>query len=186
MQSTQSLPSILRSIRKGAQMHIKSAAGYALLEVLIAIVILAVAMISFVRLQAATMHAARQAIVLELVQQLAVELADWIRASRPATTLLAVFNEHGTPAVASCYQQSCTPQQLARFDWGEWRQRVLHVAPAARISVCRSDHAPLSDWGCAADDALNAPLIIRVGWPLPKQPVNFLPALAITVGSVSP
>ncbi len=97
-------------------MHIKSAAGYALLEVLIAIVILAVAMISFARLQAATIHAARHAIALELVQQLAVELAEWIRASRPATTLLAVINEQGAPAVVSCYKQSCTPQQLERFE----------------------------------------------------------------------
>lgn len=165
-------------------MHIKSAAGYALLEVLIAIVILAVAMISFARLQAATIHAARQAIVLELVQQLAVELAEWIRASRPATTLLAIINEQGTPAVVSCYKQSCTPQQLARFDWREWRQRVHLIAPAARISVCRSDHVPLSDWDCAASGALNAPLIIRIGWPLPEQTDNFLPALAITVGPV--
>jgi len=167
-------------------MHIKSAAGYALLEVLIAIVILAVAMISFARLQAATIHAARQAIVLEFVQQLAVELAEWIRASRPATTLLAAINEQGTSAVVSCYKQSCTPQQLARFDWREWRQRVLHIAPAARISVCRSNHIPLSDWDCAADDVTNAPLIIRIGWPLPAQPDNFLPALSITVGPVPP
>lgn len=167
-------------------MHIKSAAAYSLLEVLIAIAILAVAMISFARLQAATIYAMRQAIVHEHVQQLAVELAEWIRASRPATLLLAVINEQGTSAVTACYKQNCTPQQLARSDWYEWRQRVLRIAPAARISVCRSEHRPLADWDCAAANALTAPLIIRIGWPLPAQADNFLPALAITVGPVPP
>lgn len=165
-------------------MHIKSAAGNSMLEVLIALAILAVAMISFARLQAATIYAARQAIVLEHAQQLAVELAEWIRASRPAATLLAVINEQSAPAVLSCYRQRCTPQQLARFDWHEWRRRVLRIAPAARISVCRSDHLPLSDWHCAGVSALTAPLIIRIGWPLPAQADDFLPALAITVGPV--
>lgn len=167
-------------------MRIKSAAGYSLLEVLIAIALLAVAMLSFARLQAATIHASRQAIATELIEQLAVELAEWIRSGRPAATLLAAINEQDVPTALSCYRQNCTPQQFAHFEWHEWQQRVLRIAPAARISVCRSDHIPLSDWHCDAEGSLRAPLIIRIGWPLPAQAHDFPAALAIIIGPVPP
>lgn len=166
-------------------MQIKPAAGFSLLEVLIAMAVLAIAMVNLAQLQAATIHAARQAVALEIAHQLAAELAEWIRASTSATTLLAVIGEDSAPFTFSCYGQNCTPQQFARFEWREWQQRVLHIAPAARISVCRSDHLPLSDWHCAADD-LNAPLIIRIGWPQLPKTLDFLPALSITVGPVPP
>ena len=167
-------------------MQIKPAAGFSLLEVLIAMAVITIALINLARLQAATIHTARQAVAFELVHQLAAELAEWIRVSESATTLLAVIAEQGTSASISCYNQNCTPQQFARFEWHEWRQRVLHIAPAARISVCRSDHIPLVDWHCSTDDDLTSPLIIRIGWPQVPKTLNFPPAVTVTVGPVPP
>lgn len=167
-------------------MRIKVAVGFSLLEVLIAMALLAMAILSLVRLQVATLHAAREASALEHAHQLAAELAQWIRASAPVSTVLTVLAEQDVSPVISCYRQSCTPQQFARFEWHEWQQRVGRIAPAARISVCRSDHLPLADWDCAAYDDLSAPLVVRIGWLLQAQSVNFLPALAITIGPVPP
>lgn len=166
-------------------MQIKPAAGFSLLEVLIAMAVLAMAMINLARLEAATSHSARQASALEHAQQLAAELAEWIRAGLPDTTLLAVIAGPDVPPVVSCYRQTCTPQELAHFDWHEWRQRLLRIVPAARISVCRSNALAQLDWQCTADTDLTAPLLIRIGWPTTAMPADFPPALALTVGPVS-
>lgn len=167
-------------------MPIKPATGFSLLEVLIAMLVLTVAMLSLARLQAATTHAARQANALDLAQQFAAELAEEIREGLPIVSLRAAIAGQDEDPVISCYRQSCTPQQFALFDWHEWRQRLLWIAPAARISVCRSEDLPLSGWQCVTDDVLNAPLIIRIGWPLPFMTQEFPPAIAITVGPVPP
>lgn len=167
-------------------MPIKPATGFSLLEVLIAMLVLTVIMLSLARLQAATTHAARQASALDLAQQFGAELAEEIREGLPVTALLAVSAAQAEESVMSCYRQSCTPQQFAHFEWHEWRQRLLWIAPAARISVCRSEDLPLSGWQCVADNVLNAPLIIRIGWPLPFMTQEFPPAIAITVGPVPP
>jgi type IV pilus assembly protein PilV len=167
-------------------MQIKPAAGFTLFEVLIAMLVLAVSMMGLVRLQAATNYAAHQAITRDLAQQLAAELAEWIRAGLPAASLLAIMAGPNAPPDVSCYRQTCTPQELALFDWHEWQQRVQRIAPAARISVCRSDSQTLLDWQCAADTDLQAPLLIRIGWPTSAMQANFPPSLALTVGPVPP
>jgi len=165
-------------------MHIKPAAGFSFLEVLIAMAVLTVVMVSLARLQAATTHAARQANARDLGQQFAAELAEEIREGMPVAALLAVSAEGAEVPAMSCYRQSCTPQQFVHFEWHEWRQRLLWIAPAARVSICRSEDFPLSGWQCVADDVLTAPLIIRIGWPLPFVAQEFPPAIAITVGPV--
>jgi type IV pilus assembly protein PilV len=101
--------------------------GFSLVEVLVALVILAVGMLGVASLFAVSMHAGSGAIARMQAVSLAGDLADRIRANRRAgsayTAAGADHNCIGGDAV------SCTPEQMAANDISIWQRQISQAFP---------------------------------------------------------
>lgn len=166
----------------------KMAAGFSLLQVLIALSLLAVMATELATLHGATRQAARQTTISADAFVLAAELADWLRNAAPPRDWedsFALLESATSATVASCFRQDCTPAQVMAFDLSQWHQRVLRLIPAARISICRDTTATAWHWHCTDKPPLTAPMMIRIGWPLPSSARDFPPSIALAVGALA-
>ena len=154
--------------------------GFSLLEVLIAVFVLALGVIGAAGLQLAAIRTSQQSGFQTLAVQLANEFADKMRSndaqmklSDTANLFLKVnYNSALDPVPttpALCYSSSanCSATDLAKADIYEWLIRVKDVLPGGRVLVCR-DSAPYDNtqksltWNCTADT--NAGLMVKIGW----------------------
>jgi type IV pilus assembly protein PilV len=101
--------------------------GFSLVEVLVALVVLAVGMLGVASLFAISMHAGSGAIARMQAVSLAGDLADRIRANRRAGSAYA-----GAGADNNCIgpgSVSCTPEQMAANDLSVWQRQLTQAFP---------------------------------------------------------
>lgn len=155
-----------------------SSAGFALAEVLLALLVVALGIAGAAALQTRALRSGRDAARLSAGTQLAASLAERMRANRVAMALPDADNPYlqldydaasgPPPAADPCYGDAdCNPAQLAAFDRFETAQAVAAAVPGGRIRVCRDGAPPdpvsgLPSWAC--DGQAGAPLLIKVGW----------------------
>ena len=154
--------------------------GFTLIEVLVALFVLAVGVVGAGAAQLAAQRTRQQSALMSEAAQQAASLGARMRANAVAAGLPDVSNPYlsldynaaadGNPgtAPASCYGASaCDPLQLAAFDLHEAKQGVYAAFPGGRIAVCR-DAAPWDTgtrryrWACTA--GAGAPVLIKLGW----------------------
>jgi type IV pilus assembly protein PilV len=144
-----------------------------MMEVLIAVVVLALGVIGAAGLQLTALRSAQQATMQAQAIQLATEMADKMRADVSQMRLAASNNPFlnvdfknsttlSAPATL-CYAANCTEAQLAAFEIFEWESRIRDLLPDGRAKICR-DNTPYPnrslDWSC--DGA--GPVVIKIGW----------------------
>ena len=160
-------------------------AGFSLIEVLVAIVVLSFGILGMVGLQAASLQANRDARLQSTAILLARDLAEAMRGNKlvavTTNTYLGDFQSVGTapltPTVASyCMTvgQTCaggTPlvaaTAMANAQMTEWLARVSAELPGARVRICK-DTAPyggdgLPQWACTSASATDI-TVIKIGW----------------------
>ena len=152
-------------------------AGFSLVEVLVAVLVLALGVLGAARLQLTALRTGQQSGLHSAAVQLAAEMADRIRANDASMRAADADNPflgadydaaNGTPlAPALCYASGCDSEALARFDLYEWQRRLQAALPGARAAICRDGEpwnaaARAFQWEC--DDEPDAPLVIKVGW----------------------
>jgi type IV pilus assembly protein PilV len=165
-------------------------AGFTLVEVLVALFVVALGVAGAAAVQTLAVRAAGEAARLSDGVQLASSLAQRMRANPVAMALPDAANPYLqfdlTPGAApaapsSCYGDAdCNPAQLAGFDLGETAAALASRFPGGRMRVCRDDQAPdaggLMRWSCSG--APGAPVIIKLGWQgeagAPDAPSVFL------------
>ncbi|MBQ5942294.1 type IV pilus modification protein PilV [Massilia sp. AB1] len=153
--------------------------GFTLIEVLVALFVLAVGVVGAGAAQLAAQRTRHQSALMSEAAQQAASLGARMRANAAAAGLPDSSNPYlsldydaadGNPgaAPASCYGASaCDPLQLAAFDLHEAKQGVYAAFPGGRIAVCR-DAAPWDAgtrryrWACTA--GAGAPMLIKLGW----------------------
>jgi type IV pilus assembly protein PilV len=116
--------------------------GFSLVDVLVALVILAVGMLGVASLFAISMHAGSGAIARMQAVSLAGDLADRIRANRRAGAAYA-----GAGANNNCIgpaSVSCTPAQMAANDIFVWQRQLTQAFPGSTATgvVTFVDGAP--------------------------------------------
>jgi len=116
--------------------------GFSLIEVLVALVILAIGMLGVASLFALSMHAGSGAIARMQAISLAGDLADRIRANRRAGAADA-----GAGTNNNCIgpaSVSCTPEQMAANDIFVWQRQLKQAFPGgtATGTVTFADGAP--------------------------------------------
>lgn len=155
------------------------AGGFTLIEVLVALVVLAIGVAGALALHTQAQDTRHQSALLSDASQLATSLAERMRANLVAMDLPDAANPYlqldydsasGPPAPpsADCHGEvSCAPTDMAAFDVFE-ASRLLHDGfPAGRVRVCR-DAAPWDgaagqlSWDC--DGSAGAPVVVKVGW----------------------
>ncbi|MEF9929456.1 MAG: type IV pilus modification protein PilV [Massilia sp.] len=153
--------------------------GFTLIEVLVALFVLAIGIVGAGAAQLAAQRTQQQAALMAEAGQLASSLAARIGANAPLASLPDAGNPYlsldydavadGPPvAAAACFgTAACDPLALAAFDLDETRLLVHRRFPGGRIAVCR-DAAPWDAgsrryrWACSG--GAHAAVAIKIGW----------------------
>lgn len=132
---------------KGRQ---RCAAGFTLLEVLVALVVLSIGLLGLSGLQATSLRNNHNAFLRSQATILKNDIVDRMRANRDSATAGNYNIDYtGTPTVVSCVG-SCSAVQVAQIDVAEWRAYVerlpggeseisVDADGVAEVKVCWSD-----------------------------------------------
>lgn len=159
-------------------MRVSMSTGFTLIEVLVALFVLALGVLGASAAQLTAQRTRQHAALASEAALLAGALAARMQANLPVAALPDAANPYlgfdydaaeGAPAGgAACFGDGiCDPLALAQFDLHETRRAVHDRFPGGRIAVCRDD-APWDDalgryrWACT--DAAGAPALIKIGW----------------------
>lgn len=155
-------------------------AGFSILEVLIALVILSFGMLGAVGMQAAAMRSNKETRSQSVAASLARELADKMRgnhavAIKPDTAnnpylVLAEATLTGTAVFTAtgenCFTSACTtPTAVAAWDMDDWKNRVRNALPDPKIKVC-FDETPFDSggkpqWVCTGKGDI---AVVKMAW----------------------
>ena len=152
------------------------AGGFSLIEVLIALLVLAIGITGAAGTQVASLRTRHGTSLLSQATELAGSLADRMRANaavlragddNPYSQLRYDAAADGPPAAGpSCFGgNACDAAQMAEFDVAEVRAALHALFPGGRIVVCRdrvAAHGAALSWDCAGGPG--APLVIKLGW----------------------
>ncbi|MGO4416830.1 type IV pilus modification protein PilV [Cupriavidus sp. KB_39] len=162
----------------------RGAAGFTMLEALVAIVVLAFGVLGVANLLIKSFRFAQQSSYDVVALQLANDMADRMRASvDEANKNNYLFDtKTGTPNIAdsgNLFRTACTGASAAcapltaNFDKADWARRVQTSLPNGRAVICRdSTTFQLNtgyQWGCTQTAGGNGspsdtPIVIKVGW----------------------
>lgn len=155
--------------------------GFTLVEVLVALVIFAVALLGIAALHIESLNSGRTALNRTQAVTLAADLADRIRANREACNVVdplspATCNYEGTGTEnTNCESVTgCTPAELAAHDIFRWRARGAQQLPGFTSSVDFVDEDPSSDEGANV-------YTITVGWIEPGTTADATYSLRIRI-----
>jgi type IV pilus assembly protein PilV len=182
----------------------RAVAGFTLVEILIAVLVLALGIVGGVSMQLAALRARHQASLLAQASWLAAGMAERMRANpeqmglpdgiNPYLTLdYDVLAEPKPPAPAAlCYGGACDGAQLAAFDLYEMKALMRENLPAGRALICRDAGLWAGGklrWRCSG--GAGAPLVVKVGWrgknpdgtPRKDQAGEYAPGVALRLAA---
>lgn len=159
------------------RVHPHPVRGFALIEVLVSVVILAIAALGYAALQLRGLSTNSSAMWRSKATVLAYEAADRVRANGPGATA-GLYSNLVTPAnAAECKLGNvCTTAQMAARDFAEWRTTLAgpQGLPGGSGVICL-DSVP--DDGTAASpacDGSGTQIAIKVFWSERGQPARFV------------
>ena len=161
----------------------RPAAGFTLIEVLVAVLVLAIGILGASAAQLAALRTRHQSQLMSDAVQLASTLADSMRANlalsgaasadgaNPYLQLQYDAAADGAPPPApQCLPgAACSAVQMAEADIDRVRQALHAGFPGGRIVVCRDSTAwdagrDALRWACDNGGGSSAPIVIKVGW----------------------
>ncbi|SDC89967.1 type IV pilus assembly protein PilV [Massilia sp. PDC64] len=176
---------------------LRARAGFTLVEVLVALFVVALGIAGAAALQTLAVRAARDAARLSDGTRLARSLAERMRANPRALSLpdnpylhLDYDAGSGAPtAPALCYADTnCDADELARFDVFEVAEAVAASFPGGRIRVCRDAAEPDATgalpWTCDAEDG--APIVVKLGWRAQGERETGAPKVTMPLAGAAP
>jgi type IV pilus assembly protein PilV len=139
------------------------AAGFTLIEVLLAMLILALGTGGIISMQLHALRVAQESGWQASAVQFAAELAEHLQADTIPFYLFSASAEQLPVSTAGdCYRQTCDPAAMAAFTINDWLQRLRTNLPQARVTVCRDNLSSERHWEC--DHSGNSPVVIKIGW----------------------
>ncbi|MBB3122313.1 type IV pilus modification protein PilV [Pseudoduganella violacea] len=148
-----------------------AAAGFSLLEVLVAMLLLAMGVIGASAMQLHALRTRHESATLSAAMRMAADMADRIRANAASAHLYLELDyesaREGEPQLPArqCRAAACTSGEMARFDAYQFQQLVHDSLPGGRARICRDAAtwaAGRPRWECS--NAAGAPLVIKLGW----------------------
>ena len=117
------------------------AVGFSLVEVLVALAVLAVGLLGAAALAVDTVQAQHRGMLRAQAQRLAADFAERLRGNRAG---LLAYRE--APARFGCVSgaspgRRCTPEELAREELADWRADIARTLPGGRGEVALSGGA---------------------------------------------
>ena len=149
----------LTTVNMNTISHRRISRGFTLLEVLIAIVVVAFGLLGLAGLQVFALKNNQSASMRVTATNLTTDIIDRMKANY----IGVINNEYNKPATtayntteATCATTGCLPVQLARNDLREWQQRVSDTLPGGIGIVCL-DQTPHTDAPPAPNAAWTPP-----------------------------
>ena len=160
-------------------MRVRSAGGFTLLEVLVAVFVLAIGVLGAAATQLTALRTRHQSSLMSNGVQLASSLADSMRANLETMRAADSANPYlrlqydvadGAPQApgASCFPgDGCSAAQLADAELYRFKDALHAGFPGGRAVVCRDSQVRdgargALRWTCAG--AAQAPIVIKLGW----------------------
>jgi len=176
---------------------LRVSAGFTLVEVLVALFVVALGIAGAAALQTLAVRAARDAARLSDGTRLARSLAERMRANpralaQPDNAYLYLDYDaaSGAPtAPALCYADTdCDADELARFDVFEVAEALAAGFPGGRLRVCRDASGPdatgVLPWAC--DEEEGAPIVVKLGWRAQGDSATGAPKLTMPLAGAAP
>ncbi len=156
----------------------RAQAGFSILEVLIAIIILSIGMLGAVGMQATAMQSNKETRNQATAATFARELAEKMRGNHTVAiktaaadnpylfdTTLGASATIATPAV-NCFINGCpTVKDAATWDVADWQGRLQTALPTPRVKVCFDQNPFDSDgkprWDCTDDGDIS---VLKMSW----------------------
>lgn len=139
--------------------------GFTLIEILIAIVVLAVGLLALAGLQLQTLRYSHSASMRNIATTQAASLTDKVLGNRLAL-LAGKYNNKTGASTAACFTAAgCTSDQMASLDLQMWNQSNATALPDGVGIIC-IDSTPNDGTSAspACDDVANAPYVIKIWW----------------------
>jgi type IV pilus assembly protein PilV len=113
-------------------------AGFSIVEVLVALVVLGVGMLGIASLYITTLRSSGSAISRMQAVNLASDLGDRIRANRAAGTAYALseigeLDDESDACLGA--DKNCSPADMAAYDLNLWQRQVVGTLPSAQATV---------------------------------------------------
>jgi type IV pilus assembly protein PilV len=115
-------------------------AGFTLIEALVALALMSIGLLGIAGLQLAELRVSKNTLQASQAAALAYSLADMMRANAAATNAgeydfdPAIDSPPDAASTADC-SKSCSPVELARFDFAQWYAQVVGSLPSANVRV---------------------------------------------------
>ncbi|MAR89503.1 MAG: type IV pilus modification protein PilV [Pseudomonadota bacterium] len=109
--------------------NFKSQAGVGLIEVLISVLVLSIGVLGMVAMQTRALQFSQESIYTSQALMMAYDMADRMRANRGFETEYMVNYGSAVSATNDCTSNTCTPQQMAKFDAALWKTAVAQNLP---------------------------------------------------------
>jgi type IV pilus assembly protein PilV len=175
------------------------AAGFTLIEILIAVLVLAVGLIGASAMQLHALRTRHESALLSAAVRIAAGMAERMRANAALVSTTYVGTDYDARAVPvppapgnQCLDTPCDAAQIAALDIHDLQRQVGTLLPGGRARICRDGQAWSGDrlrWAC--DGATGAPVVVKVGWR-GRQPGGTPdpdldePGVAVAVAGVAP
>lgn len=109
--------------------------GFSLIELLVAVVILAVGILGIAGLQVVALQQNRGAVYRAEATMLANDIMDRVRVNTN-TTYTALIDQD-PPAATNCGNSSCSPSEMANYDIAQWKCQINDLdADGNPFAVC--------------------------------------------------
>lgn len=156
----------------------RPAGGIAMIEALVAILLLSLCALAYAALQLKGVSASSGALWRSKASVLAGEMADRLRANQAGVGLRAYDSLLAAGGGTDCTgATACTPQQMAQWDHAQWSQTLGRELPQGVGVVCLDATPDDGEAGSPACDGSGSLFAVKVFWRERGQPARLVAAV---------
>lgn len=141
----------------------RGAAGYALLEALVAVIVAAVGFIGAARMQTLGMSLGNSAQSRQKATLLGYQMTDRIRANKLGFEA-GQYNDAANNGATACLSTGCTPTQLAAADVAQWATELGATLPGGTGKVCIDSTPEDGTVATPACDGVGNVIAVKIWW----------------------
>lgn len=125
--------------------------GVGLIEVLIAVLVLAIGLLGLAGLQSQSLKFNNESYFRTQATLLSMDMADRLRTNRTyarTNTTAYTLATTDTPSGSStaCETSACSPSELAQYDFKQWRDRVEQALPGGTVKLTPISTSSTAIW----------------------------------------
>jgi len=148
----------------------KAQAGFTLIEVLVALIVVAIGLLGLANLQTIGLHNNHGTNLMSQAMWLANDISDRARSNINPNQPFYTDNYNDSKTY-KCDEKQSQPDPMAAKDRQEWQDTICRVLPNARITLCTSSD-PYASSPCTVNSQIKGitPYMVKLEWDDPAQP----------------